>query len=241
MNRLSKIGIACAAGATAVLGLAASPSQTVSLGELIESNGTLKNDHLTFSNFSFQVACLDFNNPNATCEELFEVGHVRPISPLTIEVRPAISPGNPGLQFNDFFRVEDGYGVDFAISYQVESTKPIQSVDLNFDAVLDSGQVEIIETVSDMNGNPIGQLFADNITGNNVPDLGDSDVFDTPVTQFQVLKDINLTSVPGTGTSTMTTIEQGHAVPEPLTILGSVVALGFGVAFKKEQAKKPKT
>jgi len=241
MNHLSKIGIACAVCATAVLGLAASPSQTVSLGELIESNGTFQNKHLTFSNFSFQLACLDFNNPNATCEELFEVGHVRPINPFKIQVSPTTHPGNPGLQFKDFFRVEDGYGVDLALSYDVTSTKPIQSIHLDFDAVLDSGQVEIIETVSDMNGNPIGQLFADNITRNNVPDLGDSDVFDIPVTQFHVLKDINLTSLPGTGIPTMTTIEQGYAVPEPLTILGSVVALGFGVALKKEQSRKHKT
>ncbi|MEQ8960205.1 MAG: hypothetical protein RLP02_20160, partial [Coleofasciculus sp. C2-GNP5-27] len=127
MSRLSKIGIACAVGATAVLGLVANPAQTVSLGELIESNGTFQNKHLSFSNFSFQVACLDFNNPNATCEELFEVGHVRPINPFKIQVSPAISPGNPGLQFQDFFRVEDGFGVDLALSYDVTSTKPIQS------------------------------------------------------------------------------------------------------------------
>jgi len=100
--------------------------------------------------------------------------------------------------------------------------------------------VEIIETAS-ANGNVIGQLFADNITGNSVPDLADSDTFDTPVTQFSILKDINLTSEIGTGLSNMTTIDQEYApVPEPLTILGSAAALGFGVAFKKQHSRNKK-
>jgi hypothetical protein len=92
-----------------------------------------------------------------------------------------------------------------------------------------------------MDGNPIGQLFADNITGNDVPDLATSGSFSTPVYEFQILKDINLTSEIGTGLSNMTTIDQEYSsVPEPLTILGSAAALGFGVAFKKEQSRKQK-
>lgn len=240
MNRLSLIAIACAASTTA-LGLVTSPAQAVSLGELIESNGTFTDEHLTFSNFTFQYACLDFNNLNATCDELFTAGHIRPISPFQIEVGSATTPHGPGLQFNDFFRANDGYGIDLAISYDVTSTKPIYSFHLSFDAVEDSGRVEIIETASDMDGNSIGQLFADNITGNDVPNLADSAFFDEPpVYQFHILKDINLTSVPGSGSSIMTTIDQEYAVPEPLTILGSAAALGFGVAFKKEQSRKPK-
>jgi len=240
MNRLSAIAVACATSATAVLGLIASPAQAVSLGELIDSNGTFTDGGLTFSNFSFQVACLDFSDPTATCEELFTAGHVRPISPFQIGVGAATTPHGPGIQFNDFFRAEDGYGIDLAISYDVESTVPINKFYLSFDAVLDSGQVEIIETAS-ANGNVIGQLFADNITGNSVPDLADSDTFDTPVTQFSILKDINLTSEIGTGLSNMTTIDQEYApVPEPLTILGSAAALGFGVAFKKQHSRNKK-
>ncbi|MFP4104087.1 PEP-CTERM sorting domain-containing protein [Coleofasciculus sp.] len=237
MNRLSLIAIACAASTTA-LGLLTSPAQAASLGDLIQNNDTFTDEHLTFSNFTFQYACLDFNNSNATCDELFAAGHVRPISPFQIGVGPATTPHGPGIRFNDFFKAEEGYGIDLAISYDVTSTKPIYSFHLGFDSVLDSGRVEIIETASDMDGNFIGQLFADNITGNNVPDLADSGSFSKPVTQFQILKDINLTSVPGTGDSTMSTIDQEYAVPEPLTILGSAAALGFGVAFKKEQSRK---
>jgi hypothetical protein len=237
MNRLSLIAIACAASTT-TLGLVTSPAQAASLGELIRDNGTITDEHLTFSNFNIQYACLDFNNPNATCDELFAAGHVRPISGFQIGVGQATTPHGPGIRFNDFFKAEDGYGIDIALSYDVTSTKPIDKFHLSFDSVLDSGQVEIIETASDMDGNPIGQLFADNITGNNVPDLADSGSFSKPVTQFQILKDINLTSVSGTGDSTMSTIDQEYAVPEPLTILGSAAALGFGVAFKKEQSRK---
>ncbi|MEQ9483779.1 PEP-CTERM sorting domain-containing protein [Coleofasciculus sp. F4-SAH-05] len=240
MNRLSVIAIACAASTTA-LGLVTSPAQAASLGELIRDNGTLQDEHLTFSNFSFNVACLDFSNPNATCDELFAAGHVRPTSAFQIGVSPATTPHGPGIQFNDFFRAEDGYGIDIALSYDVTSTKPIDKFHLSFDAVLDSGQVEIIETASDMDGNQLGQLFADNITGNNVPDLAASGSFSKSVTQFHILKDINLTSEIGTGLSNMTTIDQEYSsVPEPLTILGSAAALGFGVAFKKEQSRKPK-
>lgn len=238
MNRLSLIAIACAASTTA-LGLLTSPAQAASLGDLIQNNGTFTDEHLTFSNFNMQVACLDFNNPSATCDELFSAGHIRPTSTFQIGVGPATTPHGPGIKFNDFFRAEDGYGIDIALSYDVKSTKPIYSFHLSFDSVLDSGQVEIIETASDMDGNPIGQLFADNITGNDFPDLADSAFFDEPpVYQFHILKDINLTSVPGSGSSIMTTINQEYAVPEPLTILGSAAALGFGVAFKKEQSRK---
>jgi len=239
MNRLSLIAIACAASTTA-LGLVTSPAQAVSLGELIESNGTFTDEHLTFSNFNVQYACLDFSNPNATCEDLYEAGHVRPLSAFQIGVGPATTPHGPGIRFNDFFRAEEGYGIDIALSYDVTSTKPIDGIHLSFDAVLDSGQVEIIETASDMSGNVLGQLFADNITGGAFPDLADSDTFDQPVYEFQVLKNINLTSEIGTGLSNMTTIDQEYTtpVPEPLTILGSAAALGFGVAFKKEQSRK---
>jgi hypothetical protein len=240
MNRQSAFAVACAASATAILGLIASPAQAVSLGELIRDNETFTDGGLTFSNFSFQFACLDFNDTEATCEELFEAGNVRPISPFQITVGPATTPHGPGIQFIDFFRAEDGYGIDLAISYDVESTVPINKFYLNFDAVLDSGRVEIIETVTS-NGNPTKQLFADNITGGDFPDLADSDTFSTPVTQFSVLKDINLTSVPGTGPSIMSTIDQEYApVPEPLTILGSAAALGFGVAFKKQHSRNKK-
>lgn len=236
MNRLSLIAIACAASTTA-LGLLTSPAQAASLGELIESNGTFTDEHLTFSNFNVQYACLDFNNPDATCDELYAAGHVRPLSAFQIGVGEATTPHGPGIQFNDFFRAEDGYGIDIALSYDVTSTKPIDGIHLSFDAVLDSGQVEIIETAS-ANGNVLGQLFADNITGNSVPDLADSDTFDTPVTQFSILKNVNLTSEFGTGLSNMTTIDQEYApVPEPLTILGSAAALGFGVAFKKQHSR----
>jgi hypothetical protein len=240
MNRLSLIAIACAASTTA-LGLVTSPAQAASLGELIESNGTFTDEHLTFSNFNMQVACLDFSDPNATCDELFADGHIRPTSAFQIGVGPATTPHGPGIRFNDFFRAEDGYGIDIALSYDVTSTKPIYGFHLSFDSVLDSGQVEIIETASDMDGNPIGQLFADNITGNDVPDLAASGSFSKSVYEFQILKDINLTSEPGTGLSNMTTVDQEYSsVPEPLTILGSAAALGFGVAFKKEQSRKPK-
>ncbi|MFP4121903.1 PEP-CTERM sorting domain-containing protein [Coleofasciculus sp.] len=243
MNRLSLIAIACAASTTA-LGLLTSPAQAASLGELIESNGTFTDEHLTFSNFNMQVACLDFNNSNATCDDLFAAGHIRPTSAFQIGVGPATTPHGPGIRFNDFFRAEDGYGIDIALSYDVKSTKPIDKFHLSFDSVLDSGQVEIIETASDMNGNPIGQLFADNITekqdpNNKVPDLATSGSFSKSVYEFQILKDINLTSEIGTGLSNMTTVDQEYSsVPEPLTILGSAAALGFGVAFKKEQSRK---
>lgn len=243
MNRLSLIAIACAASTTA-LGLVISPAQAVSLGELIRDKGTFTDEHLTFSNFSFTVACLDFNNPNATCDELFAAGHVRPTSPFQIGVGLATTPHGPGIEFNDFFRAEDGYGIDLAISYDVTSTKPIDKFHLSFDAILDSGQVEIIETASDMGGNFLGQLFADNITKdqdpeNEIPDLAASGSFSKSVYEFHILKDINLTSEIGTGLSNMTTIDQEYSsVPEPLTILGSAAALGFGVAFKKEHSKK---
>lgn len=240
MNRLSLIAIACAASTTA-LGLLTSPAQAASLGELIESNGTFTDEHLTFSNFNMQVACLDFSDPNATCDELFSAGHIRPTSAFQIGVGPATTPHGPGIKFNDFFRAEDGYGIDIALSYDVTSTKPIDKFHLSFDSVLDSGQVEIIETASDMDGNPIGQLFADNITGNDVPDLAASGSFSKSVYEFQIVKDINLTSEIGTGLSNMTTVDQEYSsVPEPLTILGSAAALGFGVAFKKDQSRKPK-
>ncbi|MEQ8970798.1 MAG: PEP-CTERM sorting domain-containing protein [Coleofasciculus sp. C1-SOL-03] len=239
MNRLSAIAIACAASATAVLGLVTRPAQAVSLGELIRDNGTVQDEYMTFSNFTFAYTCQDYSDPNADCEELFQAGHVRPISPFQIGVGPGTSSHSPGLQINDFFRAEDGYRIDLDISYDVESTRPIQSSDLSFDAVVGSGRVEVTDTVSDMNGNEVGRLFADNIRDNDVPFLADSVVFDRSVTQFQVLKQISMNSEPGTGLSNMTTIDQEYApVPEPLTILGSAAAFGFGVAFKKEHSRK---
>ncbi|MEQ8975973.1 MAG: PEP-CTERM sorting domain-containing protein [Coleofasciculus sp. C1-SOL-03] len=44
------------------------------------------------------------------------------------------------------------------------------------------------------------------------------------------------TLLPGSGAID----DVNYAVPEPLTILGSGMALGFGALFKKQQSKKQK-
>jgi hypothetical protein len=51
----------------------------------------------------------------------------------------------------------------------------------------------------------------------------------TKVTRLEV-------DLPGSGAIDDVT----YAVPEPLTILGSSMALGFGALFKKQQSKKQK-
>ena len=45
---------------------------------------------------------------------------------------------------------------------------------------------------------------------------------------------------PTIGTSVLSSVGQTVAVPEPLTILGSGLALGFGAYFKKEYSRKQK-
>ena len=219
MNRQSAFAVACAVCATAALGVVASPAgafkladgatlynldggNSITLDQLLGDNfkNGVQVDDKIFHNFVFRTACLGMPCPT----EDSPANPVAPVEPVSISVSASQGTSGPGLLFNDFWFARSGHAIDIALGFDVHvvegSGKLINDVHLSFipdfarNLGLDSGQVRIAESVTDLEGTSLinGFLTVDNLSSTTDVDISDWAFLNEPTDKVRVLKDIRI-------------------------------------------------
>ncbi|MEQ8975974.1 MAG: PEP-CTERM sorting domain-containing protein [Coleofasciculus sp. C1-SOL-03] len=224
MYQKIKLAIAAAGTLLGVATLHANPAQAAIVNFSEFSEGQIVTDETTDQGVTFSVS----PEGNSSRELM--------IFDSTCDGGPAsnCTGGDDDLFF------ENQFGNVLIISEDNDSTDPDDSVDgglitfhfpqaifLKSIAYLD-GDENTPATFTTFNGNTQVDSLSDVGAGDNQFITVDG-FSNTKVTRLEV-------DLPGSGAIDDVT----YAVPEPLTILGSSMALGFGALFKKQQSKKQK-
>ena len=243
-RRIAKTGLAL----SALVGLAGfSTSQASaaaipgisSLQDLINSgqNGVVIGDK-RFYNFSYIGAPTTGPNPAPTASQISVA-------------QSALPGGNIGLSFSYAWLSAEGFNQDSVIQYCVQvvpgttgATSLIDGVLLNFNgtAPVPGGPLtaaSVTESVTDLNGNPLGQLSTFDDGPGGAPNTDQTKLMlSPPLSAICVTKDIQVHSSPassGGGVSTISIVDNTfHQVPEPASL--GLIALGLPLLARRRRS-----
>lgn len=243
-RRIAKTGLALSAFA-GLAGFATSQASATalpgisSLQDLINSgaNGVVIGDK-RFYNFSYIGAPTSGPNPAPTASQISVA-------------QSSLPGGNLGLSFSYAWLSAEGFNQDSVIQYCVQvvpgaagTGNLIDGVLLNFNgtAPVTGGPLtaaSVTESVTDLNGNPLGQLstFDDGPGGNPNTDQTKL-MLSPPLSAICVTKDIQVHSSPassGGGVSTISIVDNTfHQVPEPASL--GLIALGLPLLARRRRS-----
>ncbi len=185
-------------------------------------------------------------------------GNAPPSSLVTVTADPDFL-GNAGFEFQGSFHDDRGGGdSDALIQYQLALSPQSIAAGLYFtDVHLESdvtivngsntntGNIAIVETVRDQNGNLIGTLTNFDIwTAAGQSFLKESTLFLDPTKHYTVLnisKDILMSSDTGNAVPQVSHIDQSYSVPEPssLALIGLGTTTGLlGCSFRRRMLRE---
>jgi len=207
-------------GFTSVMGVTPLFAQAT-LADLVANNGTLSIGDKTFSNFGWQASLADASELSADAAGLI--------------VTPEINDGIYYLDFGGGILVNNLMGVstllgDLKLTYTVTASPGwiINMIDQNYtvNALQNSGQIIIGETVKDIHGIVVGNstLTLNPLDlSDPLAETGDNLNINPGERQLFVTKDITIAAFPGQLVG-MSDIEQSfHQIPEPgVMVLGSL-------------------
>jgi len=236
MIRQRAFAVACAATATTVLGLVATPSQAITL----QPGQSLNLGELAATQDSFTVGDKQFSGFDCNIAK----GGNQLVTPFTcndIEVLPIFGP-NLGFRLQSVFGAINTSLIDVLVEYMVESLDPgqlISDAHLSFNG---SGNppggfiTNVVEQFKDANNNVVGQITVTNPP----PVFQDWIIFDTPVSKLNVSKDIGLAAFITPAQANISFVDQTFSqtsVPEPSAMGGLLVfgSLGIGAMLKRRQ------
>ena len=243
-RRIAKAGLVL----SALLGLAGFSTSQASaasipgvstLQDLINSgqNGVVIGDK-RFYNFSYIGAPVGGPNPAPTAGQISVA-------------QSALPGGNIGLSFSYAWLSAEGFNQDSVIQYCVQTVAGttgtralIDGVLLNFNgtAPVPGGPLTaatVTESVTDLNGNPLGQLTTFDDGPGGQPNTDQTKLMlNPPLAGICVTKDIQVHSSPssqGGGVSTISIVDNTfHQVPEPATL--GLMAIGIPMLARRRRS-----